>query len=150
MRKDYQREKVFASREKVYIGVDAHKDSWHVTALIDGEEVFHGRLPSQYPVFKKLLDRFIGKEIKVAYEAGPCGFWLYDRLTEDSIETIVVPPSLIPYKSYFITLIFRKIGELPPVVSGRFHPYEHTFQAMSRFQPFRHPCKLLKSITVVV
>lgn len=99
MRKDYQREKVFASGGKVYIGVDVHKDSWHVTVMTEGEEVFHGRLPSQYPAFKKLLNRFAGKEIKVAYEAGPCGFWLHDRLTEDDIETIVVPPSLIPMES---------------------------------------------------
>jgi transposase len=35
----------------------------------------------------------------VAYEAGPCGFWLYDKITEDGIEAIVVPPSLIPIES---------------------------------------------------
>jgi len=38
-------------------------------------------------------------QIKVAYEVGPCGFWLDDRLTEDGIETIIVPPSLIPIES---------------------------------------------------
>ena len=35
----------------------------------------------------------------MAYEAGPFGFWLLDRLVLDSIEAIVVPPSLIPIES---------------------------------------------------
>jgi transposase len=35
----------------------------------------------------------------VAYEAGPFGFWLSDKLTMDGIETLVVPPSLIPTES---------------------------------------------------
>ena len=74
MRKDYQRGKVFASGGKIYIGMDVHKDSWHVTVITEGEEVFHGRLPSQYLSFKKLLERFSGRDIKVACEAGPCGF----------------------------------------------------------------------------
>jgi transposase len=99
MKKGYQRRKEITRASRVCVGVDVHKDSWHVTAVTEGEKVFNGRLPSQYPVFKKLLDRFAGREVKVAYEAGPCGFWLYDRLTDDGIETIVVPPSLIPLES---------------------------------------------------
>ena len=35
----------------------------------------------------------------IFFAAGPCGFWLYDRLIEDGIETIIVPPSLIPIES---------------------------------------------------
>ena len=30
--------------------------------------------------------------MKVAYEAGPFGFWLPDKLVEDGRETLVVPP----------------------------------------------------------
>lgn len=99
MKKGYQRREELARGAEVYVGVDVHKDSWHVTAITEGEEIFHGRLPSQYPVLRKLLDRFAGREVKVAYEAGPCGFWLHDRLTADGTETIVVPPSLIPLES---------------------------------------------------
>jgi transposase len=79
--------------------VDVHKESWHVTARVEEEEVFHVGIPSQYHAFQRILDRFPGCRIRVAYEAGPCGFWLSDRLTEDGIETIVVPPSLIPIES---------------------------------------------------
>jgi len=48
---------------------------------------------------KRVLERYRDVRIKVAYEAGPFGFWLLDRLVQDGIETIVVPPSLIPVES---------------------------------------------------
>jgi len=35
----------------------------------------------------------------MAYEAGPFGFWLHDRLMEDGIEVIVAPPSPISIES---------------------------------------------------
>jgi len=99
MKGELRNKKVLVRGKEVFIGVDVHKESWHVTARTEGEEVFHGGIPSQYPAFRKLLDHFKDCRIKVAYEAGPCGFWLYGRLTEDRIETIVVPPSLIPIES---------------------------------------------------
>jgi transposase len=99
MKGELQNEKVLVRGKEVFIGVDVDKESWHVTARVDEEEVFHGRIPSQYHALQKLLDCFRDCRVKVAYEAGPCGFWLYDRLTENGIETIVVPPSLIPVES---------------------------------------------------
>jgi transposase len=87
------------SGKKVSIGIDVHKDSWHVTARTDGEEVFNGRIPASYHSLMKLLERFKDCQIRVAYEAGPCGFSLHDKLMEDGIDTIVVPPSLIPIES---------------------------------------------------
>ncbi len=99
MKKDYQRKKVLARGKEVCAGVDVHKKSWHVTIRSEGEEVFNGCLPSQYKALCKLLNRLVDCKIKVAYEAGPCGFWLYDKLIKDGIEAIVVPPSLIPIES---------------------------------------------------
>jgi len=84
----------------VSIGVDMHKRSWHITALSDGEIVLAVSLsrPS-YNVFEKLLSQFKGNYVRIVYEAGPGGFELYDRLTTDGIECIVIPPSLIPTQS---------------------------------------------------
>jgi transposase len=56
-------------------------------------------LPSYYHALERIIARFPKCRIKVAYEAGPYGFWLYDKLTAEGIETIVVPPSLIPVES---------------------------------------------------
>ena len=85
--------------KKVYVGIDVHNENWHVTIRTLGEEVFNGRIPGSYIALKKVLERYRGNSVKVAYEAGPFGFWLYDRLTEDNMEALVVPPSTIPVES---------------------------------------------------
>ena len=54
---------------------------------------------TSYGVLHKLLAQFKGAKIRIAYEAGPAGFNLYDDLTADGIECIVVPPSLLPVES---------------------------------------------------
>jgi transposase len=99
MKGEIQTKKVLVRGKGVFIGVDVHKESWHVTARTEGKEVFYGGIPSQYHELQRLLDHFKDYKVKVAYEAGPCGFWLYDRLIEGGIETIVVPPSLMPIES---------------------------------------------------
>ncbi len=92
--------KEFSVRGKeVFVGIDVHKESWQVTVRTEGEEVFHGRIASDYRVLRRMLNRFAGSKMKVAYEAGPCGFGLHDQLNADGIEGIVVPPSLIPIES---------------------------------------------------
>jgi transposase len=99
MKGELQKRRILGRGKEVFIGIDVHKESWYVTVRVEEEEAFHGGIPSQYHAFERILDRFPGCTVKVAYEAGPCGFWLYDRLTEDGIEAIVVPPSLIPIES---------------------------------------------------
>jgi transposase len=99
MREGYQKKEVLARSKSVFIGIDVHKESWQVTVRAEEEEVFHGRLPSDYHALDRLIARLLKCTIKVAYEAGPRGFWLYDKPTADGIDTIVVPPSLIPVES---------------------------------------------------
>jgi len=99
MRMAAQAEKRSYTEKQVFVGIDVHKESWHVTARSSGEEIFNGRIPGQYQSLRRILDRYRDARIKVAYEAGPFGFWLLDRLTQDGFETIVVPPSLIPIES---------------------------------------------------
>lgn len=99
MKREYQKKEILARGKDVYIGVDVHKDSWHVTIRAEGEELLTVSMQSSYHALRKLLERFKDCKIRVAYEAGPCGFWLYDRLMSEGIETIVVPPSLVPVES---------------------------------------------------
>lgn len=99
MKEEYQRKQVLARGKEVSIGIDVHKESWQITVRTEGEEIFNGRLPSQYHALERIIARLPKCRVKVAYEAGPCGFWLNDKLTADGIETIVVPPSLIPVES---------------------------------------------------
>ena len=83
----------------IYVGIDVQKGSWQITVRTEGEEIFNGRIPVQYQSLKKFFERYQGSRMKVAYEAGPFGFWLSDKLTMDRIEVLVVPPSLIPTES---------------------------------------------------
>jgi transposase len=99
MRGKNQGKEIAVKGKEVFVGIDVHKESWQVTVRTEGEEVFHGRIASDYRVLRRILNRFAGSKIKVAYEAGPCGFGLHDQLREDGIEGIVVPPSLIPIES---------------------------------------------------
>lgn len=87
-----------------YIGLDVHK-KFITIAIADegrGGEVRHyGNI--NYNM--KELDKFIrkqisqGAELKVVYEAGPCGYPLYRYLTGNGIDCTVVAPSQIPKKS---------------------------------------------------
>jgi transposase len=99
MRGSNQREKMVVRGKEVFVGIDVHKESWQVTVRVEGEEKFHGRMASEYRILRRVLDRFEGGKIRVAYEAGPCGFGLHDQLRGDGVEVIVVPPSLIPVES---------------------------------------------------
>jgi hypothetical protein len=46
----------------VNIGVDMHKHSWRITALVEGEMVFTGTISRpNYDSFRKLLARFTGE-----------------------------------------------------------------------------------------
>lgn len=95
-----KKNKVSFKGKVVNVGIDMHKRSWRITALVDGDIVMamtFGR--PKYDSLKKLFAEFEGNTIRVVYEAGPGGFDLYDRLTTDGIECVVTPPSLIPTES---------------------------------------------------
>ncbi len=83
-------------RKPLYVGVDLHQRSWHVTVRTDEQELFSGGIPAQWEALRMLLDRYPSFEINVVYEAGYFGFWLYDEIKGYGANCIVTPPSLIP------------------------------------------------------
>jgi transposase len=99
MKKRLNADMVNVNGKMVNVGIDVHKQSWHVTALIEGDVVVTVTIQPFYSVLQRLLAQFKGARIRIAYEAGPGGFNLYDDLTADGIECIVVPPSLLPVES---------------------------------------------------
>ena len=95
-----KRKEINFKGKMVNIGIDMHKLFWRITALVEGDIVLAITLAKpKYDSFKKLLAQFEGNYVRIAYEAGPGGFDLYDKLTADGIECIVTPPSLIPTES---------------------------------------------------
>ena len=99
MRKRLNTKQIDVNGKTVNIGIDVHKKSWQVTALVEGVVVTAVTIQPSYGVLQKLLAQFMDGKIRIAYEAGPAGFNLYDDLTTDGIECIVVPPSLLPVES---------------------------------------------------
>jgi transposase len=93
--------------KKLYIGIDAHKESNLVALAFAGraEPELHGKVTTDIPRFVKALRKIMDKhalskeEIALCYEAGPTGFVLARRLRELGFTCEVVAPSLIPTRA---------------------------------------------------
>jgi len=73
MMRDYVKEKVLARGKRISIGIDVHKESWQVTAISEGEELFHGRMPGDYAALRKLFtdkQRDVSKRFMKGYFEG--------------------------------------------------------------------------------
>lgn len=85
-----------------WIGIDDHADKWTI-AQVEG----HAQKPtkvfelepgeSAYRALLRFLKGLQG-EVRVVYEAGPCGYTMYRRLTKAGITIHVAAPSLTPTK----------------------------------------------------
>jgi transposase len=58
--------------------------------------LFSGSIAGEWPVLRRILDRYKGNVIQCVYEAGCFGFWLHDRLVDYGVDCLVTPPSLVP------------------------------------------------------
>ncbi len=86
-----------------YIGLDVHKDSIAV-AIAPGNSTEvrrYGIIGGTIDAVDKLLKRLSQPniELRLVYEAGPCGFVLCRHLRSKAIHCDLVCPSLIPKKA---------------------------------------------------
>jgi transposase len=85
---------------EAFVGLDVHKETIAV-AIADahgGREVrFWGNIPNSPEPLQKLVDKLCGRyrEIEFVYEAGPCGYDIYRRLTGQGLTCRVIAPSHI-------------------------------------------------------
>jgi transposase len=82
--------------QKIFVGIDMHKRSWHITIRTKSVELFDGSIAGKWEVLRKLLRRYKTQNIYAVYEAGYFGFWLYDHLSKYGVNCVVTPPSLVP------------------------------------------------------
>lgn len=85
-----------------WIGIDDHADKWTV-AHYRGTEEKPGKefeLVPNEAGYRKLISYAKGLEgeVRIVYEAGPCGYELYRRLTKAKLRCEVAAPSLTPRK----------------------------------------------------
>jgi transposase len=85
----------------MFVGLDVHKDSISVAYVLNdpkAEVTFVGPIGTRQCDIDKLIRRMQSKahQVVFAYEAGPCGYWLYRYLTKKGLCCVVVAPSVIP------------------------------------------------------
>jgi len=86
--------------QNIYVGIDVHLRSWSVTILSETsvlKRMSQGADPDALHRF--LTSHYPEAEYYSVYEAGFCGFWIHDRLTELGIHNIVVNPADVPTMS---------------------------------------------------
>jgi transposase len=89
--------KIDFSGQNIYVGMDVHKKSWSVSIHT---EHFEHKTFTQPPEVEKLVNylqrTFPGATYHSVYEAGFSGFWIYERLREQGINSMVVNPADVP------------------------------------------------------
>src|SRR5205809_7497816 len=91
------------SSKTLFVGLDVHKDTIAVAYAAEDrstEVVSLGMIGTRQCDIDKLIRKLESKgaPFAIAYEAGPCGYWLYRYLTRKGLTCFVVAPSLIPRK----------------------------------------------------
>ena len=85
-----------------YVGLDTHKKEHTVCILYPGEDTVQElsvkNSPRELQRFVKRVKKQAPGEIRMCYEAGPCGFELKRQLESEGVTCEVIAPSLIPFK----------------------------------------------------
>ena len=83
--------------QNIYVGIDVHLKSWSVTVLSENTTLKKfSQSPEPDALHKFLITNYPGAKYYSVYEAGFCGFWIHQRLTELGINNIVVNPADVP------------------------------------------------------
>jgi len=82
----------------LFIGLDVHYKQWNISVI--GQEQLYIKGLSVEPNSKKLVEfiksKFVCNQIKLAYEAGFCGFYLVREFIAEGIDAIVINPADVP------------------------------------------------------
>ena len=92
-----QKYKVSFKGQNIYVGIDVHLKTWHVTTLTEsGCKYSFAQHADAKELFDRLNKKFPEAHFKSAYEAGFCGFSAHYALMEFGFENIVVHAADIP------------------------------------------------------
>jgi len=83
--------------KKIFVGIDVHKLNWRIAILFKNKilRTFSQR-PDPVALAAHLNREYPGAIVSCAYEAGFCGFWIYEKLAELNIECKVLHAADIP------------------------------------------------------
>ncbi len=85
-----------------WIGIDDHADKWTIAQFRGNEQkpAKEFELIPNESGYRKLIAfaKALAGTVRIVYEAGPCGYELYRRLTKAGLQCEVAAPSLTPRK----------------------------------------------------
>ncbi|MGI0017039.1 MAG: IS110 family transposase, partial [Nitrososphaera sp.] len=87
----------FVAGKIVFLGIDMHVKHWELCFICDGEVVEELRIGGDLITLLFVLQNYsTARQVRVVYEAGFSGFWVYRQLRARGYECMVTAPSLIP------------------------------------------------------
>ena len=82
--------------KEVFVGLEDSKSTWKIAVRCERMLIHQVSMEAKYPaLIGYLRNKFPECMIHLIYEAGFKGFNLYDRLTEDGIDCVVIPPHMV-------------------------------------------------------
>jgi len=82
--------------KEVFVGLEDSKKTWKLAVRCEGMVIHRASMEAKYSVLIRYLrNKFPECQIHVIYEAGFKGFNLFDRLTENGIDCVVIPPHMV-------------------------------------------------------
>lgn len=86
--------------QKIYVGIDVHKNNWYITIIINGMKVKELSIdPSPRILYEYLKKHYPNGDYYSVYEAGYSGYWAHRELCSLGIKNIIVNPADVPTKS---------------------------------------------------
>ena len=96
-----QRKELSFSGQKIFIGIDVHKDSWRVAVAPEvGVIKGHSQKPSAKELLEFLKKHYPDGEYHAVYESGFSGFSTYYALQDAGIDCIVIHAADVPTTQY--------------------------------------------------
>lgn len=82
--------------KEIFVGLEDSKKTWKIAVRSNRAVIDRTAMEAKYPLLIRYFTRrFPDCTIHVIYEAGFKGFNLYDKLTDDGIDCIVIPPHMV-------------------------------------------------------
>ena len=91
-----RKEVVLTAKDRVFVGLDVHKKSYHAAVRVNGQEVATGVLAPTAEAVRVFLEPYRSGRLHVVYEAGPTGFGLVRALREAKVSADMIAPSKTP------------------------------------------------------
>jgi len=96
-----QRNKISFKGQKIFVGIDVHKDSWRVAIAPEvGVIKGHSQKPSAQELFDFLNKHYPDGDYLAVYESGFSGFSTYYALETVGIACLVIHAADVPTSQY--------------------------------------------------